>query len=67
MGIFFLIYILVCYKTGLSVYWYDWVIFGLLELFSLARILYTEEVKKAYDHGVLVGSAQEEEDIFSDV
>ncbi len=70
MPIIFLIYILVCYKTGLEVYWYDWVLFVLLEIFAVARILYTEDVKKAYQRGLQAGHGEEEEktgDIFSDV
>jgi len=52
MAIFFLIYILVCFKTGLGVHWYDWTIFAFLEIVAIIRLLYTEEVRKAYDKGV---------------
>jgi len=66
MPIIFLIYILVCYKTGLEVYWYDWVLFVLLEIFAVARLLYTEDVKKAYQRGLREGE-ENTGDIFSDV
>lgn len=52
MSILFLIYILVCLKTGLGVHWYDWAIFCFIEVIAIIRLLYTEEVRKAYNKGV---------------
>jgi hypothetical protein len=35
MGIVFLLYILLCFKLDLGVYWYDWALFILIEVSTL--------------------------------
>ena len=70
MAILFLIYILVCLKIDLPVYWYEWVIFAFLEIVAIAKTLFTDEVKDAYNKGVREGMRETQEDqenIFSDV
>lgn len=55
MAILFLIYILICYKIDLPVYWYDWTIFAFLEIVAIAKMLFTDEVKESYEKGLREG------------
>ena len=69
MAILFLIYMLVCFKTGLPLYWYDWLILVFLELYSLVSMLYSNSIKEAYERGFNEGHGPVEagDNIFSDV
>ena len=59
MPILFLIYILVCYKTGLEVYWYDWTIFALLEIIDVVKLLFSNHIKESYNKGLREGMAED--------
>ena len=59
MAILFLIYILVCYKTGLEVYWYDWVLFGILEALEVIRLLFSNHIKESYEKGLREGMMEQ--------
>ena len=70
MAIFVLLYILICYKTGLPVYWYDWTLFALLEIYAVCRVLFSGQVKEAYDKGVREGARTDldpTDNMFTDV
>ena len=70
MPIIVLLYILICYKTGLPVYWYDWTLFVLLEIYAVCRVLFSHQVKEAYNKGVVEGARDRvdpTDNIFSDV
>jgi len=70
MAIFVLLYILICYKIDLPVYWYDWTLFALLEIYAVCRVLFSSQVKEAYDKGVREGARDNldsTDNIFTDV
>jgi len=70
MAIFVLLYILICYKIDLPVYWYDWTLFALLEIYAIGGVLFSQQVKEAYNKGVVEGSRtilDPTDNIFSDV
>ena len=70
MAILVLLYILICYKIGLPVYWYDWTLFALLVIEAACRVLFSSQVKEAYDKGVREGARDNldpTDNIFTDV
>ena len=70
MAILVLLYILICYKIDLPVYWYDWTLFALLEIYAVCRGLFTQQVKEAYEKGVREGTRSildPTDNMFSDV
>ena len=70
MAILVLLYILICYKIGLPVYWYDWTLFALLEIYAICMVLFSQQVKEAYAKGVREGSRtilDPTDNMFSDV
>jgi len=62
MAIFVLLYILICYKIDLPVYWYDWTLFVVLEVTALVQTVWGKETQKAFDDGVRAGSARPPKD-----
>jgi hypothetical protein len=69
MPIVVLLYIIICYKINLPVYWYDWTLFAFLEIAAIGRFLYRKEMNEAWERGLAKGNreADRKEDLFSDV
>jgi hypothetical protein len=70
MPILVLLYILICYKIDLPVYWYDWALFALLEIYAVCSVFFSQQVKEAYDKGVREGARDNldpTDNMFSDV
>jgi len=62
MAVIVLLYILVCYKIDLPVYWYDWTLFATLEIIALVQTIWGKETQRAFDDGVRSVSARPQKD-----
>jgi len=60
MPIIVLLYILICYKIELPVYWYDWALFGFLEFLELFKLLFSNHIKESYEKGLKEGMTRDD-------